>query len=306
VVAPGHPAGLARQFQDRRTLAVALRFPRDPDVHHLIGGTLQYDLGFGTATLSGSRYEHDIDYRFDSTPILLFFGVPIPAATVQPQTYETTMVEARFSSNLDGPLNFVAGAYYQKDDNYFEVQVPTTDGRGNPSLPFDPSNANDAFAGGTVFFGRIREDEVKQKAVFGEVTLDFLEHWQLLVGARAFDVELESIQQTSHNFGGASGPVAGEQIGVNAQGNAIGRITTEDDTIRPKLSLAYNASDELMVYGLYSEGFRVGGINNANQPFAPGIPATFDSDELTNRSGPRLLDSPLSASSGYAATAVTA
>ena len=31
---------------------------------------------------------------------------------------------------------------------------------------------------------------------------------------------------------------------------------------------------------LYSEGFRVGGINNGNQPFAPGIPETFDSDEL--------------------------
>jgi len=37
-----------------------------------------------------------------------------------------------------------------------------------------------------------------------------------------------------------------------------------------------------MYYGLYSQGFRVGGVNNSNQPFAPGIPATFDSDELDN------------------------
>jgi hypothetical protein len=31
VVAPGHPAGLAQQFQDRRSLEVALRFPRDAE-----------------------------------------------------------------------------------------------------------------------------------------------------------------------------------------------------------------------------------------------------------------------------------
>lgn len=256
------------------------RNPRNDEVD-LFGLTLAYSTGFGTATFSASHYEHDIDFRFDSTPILLFFGVPAPAATVQPQTYETDMFEARFSSDFDGPFNFVGGAYYQKDDNTFEVRVPTTDGNGN-DVPWDPSNANDFFGGGTTFFGRRREDEVEQKALFGEITIDFLQSWQFLAGVRAFDVDLESVQQTLHNFGGSSGPVAGEQIGVNAQGNAIGLIKIGDDTVRPKFSLSYNVSDDVMVYGLYSEGFRVGGINNANQPFAPGIPATFESDELTN------------------------
>ncbi len=254
--------------------------PRDDKVE-LFGGTAAYHSDFGTATLSASHYKHEIDFRFDSTPILLFFGVPAPAATVQPQTYETDMVEARFASELEGPVNFVTGLYYQKDKNDFEVHVPSTDGSGN-AAPWDPSNANDFFGGGTTFFGRARSDEIKQKAVFGEVTFDFMERWQLLVGARAFKVNQSSIQQTLHNFGGASGPVAGTQIGTNANGNAIGLIKTNDDTVRPKVSLSYNATDEVMFYALYSEGFRVGGINNANQPFAPGIPATFKSDELTN------------------------
>ncbi|HLF29787.1 MAG TPA: TonB-dependent receptor [Xanthomonadales bacterium] len=254
--------------------------PRDDKVD-LLGGTFAYDSGYGTATLSASQYDHDIDFRFDSTPILLFFGVPVPANTVQPQSYETTMIEGRFASALDGPLNFVGGLYYQKDENDFEVRVPTTLGDGNPA-PWDPSNANDFFGGGTAFFGRLREDEVEQKALFGEVTFDFLEHWQLLAGLRAMDVELQSIQQTLHNFGGQSGPVAGEQIGVNAQGNAIGLIETDDDKLLPKFSLSYNVNDDVMLYGLYSEGFRVGGVNNANQPFAPGIPATFGSDQLDN------------------------
>ncbi len=255
--------------------------PRDDEID-LFGGTFAFESDFGTTTLSLSQYKHDIEFRFDSTPILLFFGVPAPAATVQPQSYETTMFEARFASASEGPFNFVAGAYYQRDDNYFEVQVPATDGMGNPAGAWDPSNANDFFAGGTAFFGRIREDEVTQHALFGEFTLNFAENWELLVGARQFSVDLKSIQQTTHNFGGASGPVAGEQIGVNAQGNAIGLIETSDDTLRPKVSLSWQTTDDVLLYALYSEGYRVGGVNNANQPFAPGIPATFEPDQLNN------------------------
>lgn len=257
-----------------------VRSPRNDDVD-LIGGTLNYDTGFGTATLSASQFEHDIGFNIDSTPILLFFGVAAPGATVQPQSYETQMIEARFSSDFDHAVNFVAGAYYQKDENEFQSLVPTLDGQGNP-VPWNPANSNDFFAGGTAFFGRQREDEVEQKAIFGEVTIDFADRWQLLVGARAFDTDLQSIQQTLHNFGGASGPVAGEEIGINEQGNSIGLIKFSDDTISPKVSLSYDVNDDVMVYGLYSEGFRVGGINNANQPFAEGIPATYNSDDLTN------------------------
>lgn len=257
------------------------RNPRDDEID-LIGGTVAFRSDYGTTTISASKYEHDIEFRFDSTPILLFFGVPAPANTVQPQSYETTMFEARFASDSDGPFNFVSGAYYQRDDNRFEVQVPATNGQGDPAGVWDPSNANDFFGGGTAFFGRIREDEVTQTALFGEFSLAFAEKWEALVGGRFFSVDLDSIQQTTHNFGGASGPVAGEQIGVNAQGNAIGLIKTSDDALKPKFSLSYQATDEVLLYGLYSEGYRVGGVNNANQPFAPGIPATFNSDDLQN------------------------
>ena len=93
---------------------------RDDDVD-LFGLTAQLEFDSGTATVSASRYEHDINFVFDSTPILLFFGVPEPGVTVEPQTYETTMLEARFASALDGSVNFVGGAYYQKDENDFEV-----------------------------------------------------------------------------------------------------------------------------------------------------------------------------------------
>ena len=260
------------------------RNPRSDNVD-LLGGTLRYDFGFGAATVSASYYDHDLRYHFDSTPVLNYFDVSTPGITAQPQSYETKMVEARFASALDGPVNFVAGVYYQKDNNDFASLVSTLDGDGNPAdgRYFNPANANEAlFAGGTAFFARDRFDEIEQKALFGEVTYDFLGRARLLLGARAFEVDLKSTQSTLLAFTGAVSMVAGEVIGKNLNGNDIGLIETDGDTIRPKASLSYHVNDEAMVYVLYSEGFRVGGVNNGNQPFAMGIPETYDSDELSN------------------------
>lgn len=255
--------------------------PRDDKVE-LYGGTGQYTTDFGTFTVSASHFEHDIRFVFDSTPVLLFFGVPVPGVTTQPQSYETTMVEGRFASAFSGPVNFVAGLYYQKDNNDFDVNVTTTDGMGH-GVPWDPLNANDAFvAGGTAIFGRTRHDEVEQKAVFGEATWQFMDKWTLLGGLRWFDADVKSTQATTHGFLGNLSVPEGQIVGTTFNGNPIGLLKQGGDTVRPKVSLSYQATEDVMVYGLYSEGFRVGGINNANQPFAPGIPNTYNSDELSN------------------------
>ncbi len=256
--------------------------PRSDDFD-LFGATLRYDSGFGGVSLAASQYEHEIDFTFDSTPILLFFGVPIAGITQQPQEYKTKMAELRFASDFDSPFNFVTGAYYQKDDNEFNVHVVTTDGSGGP-MPFNALNSDDALtSNGNTFFGRTRADEVEQKAVFGEATFKFAERWTLLAGLRWSDSELESIQATLHGFAPTGpAPVAGQQIGTTVNGNAVGLLKQDGSATLPKLSLSLQATDDVLLYTLYSEGFRVGGINNGNQPFAPGIPDTFDSDDLRN------------------------
>ena len=209
--------------------------------------------------------------------------MPIAGVTQQPQEYKTKMAELRFASDFDSPFNFVTGAYYQKDENEFNVHVVTTDGSGGP-MPFNPLNSDDALvAGGNTFFGRTRADEVEQKAVFGEATFKFADRWTLLGGLRWSDADLRSIQATLHAFA-PSGPVtvAGEQIGTTVNGNAVGLLKQDGSATLPKISLSLQATDDVLLYTLYSEGFRVGGINNGNQPFAPGIPDTFDSDDLKN------------------------
>ena len=118
---------------------------RDDDVD-LFGATANLGYDWGTFTVLGSYYKHEILYKFDSTPILSSFGVGVPGVTVQPQTYETTTAEARFASSFDGFFNFVGGVYYQKDENEFDVNVTTTDNQGN-SVPRVELNSNDFFVG---------------------------------------------------------------------------------------------------------------------------------------------------------------
>lgn len=251
------------------------------DEMDLYGVTAVYEFGVGRWQMSAGHFEHDIEFRFDSTPTLLMFGVDAPALTVQPQSYEIDMFETRFSSTLEGPINFVAGVYYQKDRNKFDVNVVLPDGNGRP-VRWDPLDANDFFGGGTAFFGRFRVDEVEQKAVFGEISFDLSDQWQLLLGARYFEADLKSRQGNLHNFGGGASTPAGTIIGTTVNGNEVGQIKDDDDSTTGKVTLTYRHSDEIMLYATYSEGFRVGGVNNSNQPFVQGIPATYKSDELTN------------------------
>jgi len=248
----------------------------------LFGLTLQQEFDIGSVVFSAGFYEHEIDFTFDSTPILLFFGVPIPGVTNQPQETEITMFEGRFISDLSGPFNFVTGLYYQKEESEFNVHVTTTDGNGNLQ-PWNELDSNDALvAGGTAFFGRFRKDEIEQFAIFAEGSFDINEQWQVLFGLRYFDSDLESVQANTHNFAGGVNTPAGEIIGTTLNGNGIGRITSSENELTPKLTLSYQATDDLLAYATYSQGFRNGGVNNSNQPFAPGIPATYDSDELKN------------------------
>jgi outer membrane receptor protein involved in Fe transport len=149
-------------------------------------------------------------------------------------------------------------------------------------VPWDPLDSNDFFAGGTTFFGRFRTDEIKQKALFGQATYDFAERWQIKGGLRWFDIDLTSIQGNTHNFGGGASTPAGEIIGETVNGNLVGRIKGSESSVNPMAALSYNASEEIMIFGLYSEGFRTGGVNNANQPFTAGIPPIYQSDKLKN------------------------
>ncbi len=237
------------------------------------GLTAEYTHAAGIFTATSNYFDRHIDYAFDSSPILFFFGVPFSAVTLQPQERRIVSSELRYASTFGGPVNFVAGAFHQDEKSDFAVNVVKTNALGRPSGPFSPLDSDDALQNpeGNTFFGRTDINDLEQYAVFGEVTFALSDKLSLLAGVRYFHSEQDSAQETTHPFGGF-GPNIPEGIQTNT---ATGEKTTF------KLNLSYLTGFGL-VYATVSEGFRVGGTNAANLPFASGIPPSYGPDKLRN------------------------
>jgi len=93
---------------------------------------------------------------------------------------------------------------------------------------------------------------------------------------------IRRIQMMRFYLGDEAQIPAGEIIGETPNGFKIGQLKGSENNVNPMAALSFHATDEIMLFGLYSEGFRTGGVNNNSQPFAQGIPPIYKSDELKN------------------------
>ncbi len=239
----------------------------------LYGIKAEYDIGFGNLFATINRFDREVDFRFDSTPILLFFGAPAPALTYEPQERELLTSEVRFASNFDGSVNFVVGGFVSREDKEFEVRVLATDeDTGRPIGPWDPTS--DFFLDGppnAAIFGRVKDDELDQEALFGEVTVDVNEKLQIVGGLRYFQFEIESAGRETKPF-----------VGFATSTRAV-NISADDSTTQFKGNISYRFTPEHMLYFTASEGFRVGGTNDAAiNPTGVPVPEGFDPDSLWN------------------------
>jgi outer membrane receptor protein involved in Fe transport len=236
----------------------------------IVSATLSYEFDAGTLTLTASQWEREIQYSFDSSPILFFFGVPIPGITLQPQSREVDFAEVRFASSLGGRFEYLVGAAIRNEDTAFETNVVTMDANGNAE-PFRPGIENDRLANpnGTTFFGRYVNNELEQTAYFGEISFDLTDQINIIAGLRYFDSEQSSVEGTIHDFGSAApaGPF---------------NNSADDDAITSKLAVSYQVSDSLTWYANFSQGFRVGGLNNSQSLFVDDVPVSYEHDKLDN------------------------
>jgi outer membrane receptor protein involved in Fe transport len=109
--------------------------------------------------------------------------------------------------------------------------------------------------------------EWKQWAIFGELTWHITERWDATVGARWFDRKMDKIYYL-------------ELPRYNPTSEGPSYPTSSENDWVPKASLAFNWTDNSMVYALYSEGFRPGGTNRGRGE--PYFPQQYDSDKLKN------------------------
>ena len=252
--------------------------------------TLGYEAEFGAFTSSTGYFTRDTFEYEDSSEFISFtllggilpsFGLPtapapVPSPIFQTLEFDTFMQEVRFVSSFDGPLQMIAGAFYQDtdDDEAFQPEnIATGFGAAfDGFLGLPPGTSSDLiFTSDTI-------RTVEEIGLFGEFSYDLTDRFTATIGLRYFDTE---VFYDDYNAGFAVGGVID-----------LPPATQKENGVNLKFLVEYQQSDSLFLFASAAEGFRIGGVNRElsdalgceTQLNALGLSKadgrTYDSDKL--------------------------
>jgi iron complex outermembrane recepter protein len=211
------------------------------------------DLGFATLTSSTSAYRHKGDSISENTGFYAqngwlgayYYNYPRPMAqAVRTYKDEAFAQEVRLVSTGDNIVDWVVGIYY-RDQDYLSTQQSFLRGFQNW--------ADAAFGPGAVVsdkdFDYSRDENFKDLGIFGELTYHVSDTFRVSGGLRYYDNE-----STNDTF-----MAVGLYTAFNIEDDASFKVS--EDGVLFKLNASWDLSDEMMLYGTISEGFRRGGSN---------------------------------------------
>lgn len=248
-------------IQGRRgccTRADQLSEPHDSDfdeAHLTLSGALSFaDLHSTTAFV-----RHELDTLYDaSSAVPDLSGLPVRMALFQEArlsrlwTHETRLVGAEGPADAEGrdAIDWLAGFHLSRQGSHTDRTLfPVADT-------------------GTALWRRDREDEVKEGALFGEVSWRFQPDWILTAGGRVFHIAQETAAV-------ATAPTTDR---ADTEGYA------RETDYTPKLALTWQPEDTITLYAQMAEGYRPGGIDieDAGGSVDEYRTARFATDELWN------------------------
>ena len=276
--------------------------PRDDDWTQL-SLTIEKDLGFAKLISATSYFDRDVFYQQDRTTYSMYFGTfcyyyngyastsrycfqpvgtsyaynDIPGWQTLVQWNTSKTQEFRLSNQSDD-LDWVLGLFYQEREEGWDFETMTVDYRN--SLGYANQMASVAtylpdrlpVAPTDVWWASYDRTNWETMAVFGEVNYRFNEKVELTVGGRFFDREADKKYWVENPKGALTAD------GVLPRNK---RDNESNSDFVPKVSIKYNINDDMMVYALYSEGYRPGGVNRGRSS-APIYPDKYDADFLLN------------------------
>jgi outer membrane receptor protein involved in Fe transport len=254
------------------------------------------DLGFAELTSATGFSKYDEKGHRDQTDFLisLEFSYELfpefTAFTTEELEEETFTQELRLLSTHEGPFEWILGAFY----NDYELDALSAEYTPNFDL-----FAVDVFGGfgprpDSLEYLALTHAEIKETAVYGELKWNITDAWQMTVGARWYDYDLETEDSTALPL--CDTVFFGEPPdSINPFGPCGGGISPggqEEDGTLFKFNTSYYLTDDVMAYFTYSEGYRIGGDNGlvpCPNPLPPtqlvcGLPSEleFVPDETQN------------------------
>lgn len=224
------------------------------------------DFGFATLTSNTSHYDTENFAVRDNTNAfytagfgVLYTGSPRFLAEAMDLRNEDSLVqEFRLTSNGDTKFQYVVGVFYQDQNRELELREALP---GYPewriATGIDPFLGDPLPAGfsmpGDIDFLTNEKQSYEETALFGELTYNITDAWQITGGFRAFQTDfattaLFDLPQTEEIFGPGSG-------------SAIGAGVADISDQIYKLNASYDFTDDLTLYFTFSQGYRRGGSN---------------------------------------------
>jgi iron complex outermembrane receptor protein len=186
---------------------------------------------------------------------------------------KTYQQELRFASSFDGPFNFVAGGFFQKDNTTFCVaQLLGFQDLAAGGLAFGNWNDNPYIL--------CNAQKARSKATFVEGTFKFTPTLTLTGGIR-YTWENKTWYGRQQVFaqqlnGGFDPSIAlGQALDANVFDYTAGVIKVKDSAKEPtwRISLGWQAIPDIFGYATYSRGFKAGGFNDQIGSFHPFVNA---------------------------------
>ena len=281
---------------------------------------MDMDLGKGTATsITGFRRQESrlAGSETGNPPVVAADGeVLSPFDINRADDRETFQQELRFASQLDGPLNFISGVFYQHEEIDFCVAqiLGFLDLAGAPTSLFSFFGVNYGPFNQTPYI-LCSAQKSDSTALYTEGTYDLTERLTLTAGFR-YTWESKTFRARQQIFvqelGGASDPSftwpqLGSALAASVYNYPFGVVKDKDsvDKATWRISLGYQATDNVYAYAMHSRGFKSGGYNDqignagafgsdlaafqvAVQPTKPETADSFEAGVKTEAAGGKL------------------
>jgi iron complex outermembrane recepter protein len=241
------------------------------DRWNLYSITAHWTMGVGEFVSSTAYFDRRVDENEDQSEFVWaaitsgacanpapYCNPPAPGPIEEIKAYQRFVEEVRFVSNLPGPVQFVIGGFYSDFHGrvpfaslYPPSEVPNLDNElGGPNNPDFPN----------LIFAQDFHTEIKEPAVFGEVSYEVNSALKVTGGLRWYQVKTTS-------FGFEEG------LAVGGGPPLVSPAATDKESgVNPKVEVDYHLTPDQMVYALAAKGFRPGGVVPIVPPGTAGTP----------------------------------